>query len=104
MNHTILRTDKFDEELFNIIYYIAASSHSKEIALNYLSEIEEATEVLKTFPQAGVVPKNRTLSRQGFRALVVAKHHMIFYKVNNNQEVILYHIVDIRRNYIKLVR
>lgn len=104
MSHTILRTDKFDEELFNIIYYIAASSHSKEIALNYLSEIEQATETLKTFPLAGIVPKNRTLSRLGFRALIVAKHHMVFYKVNTDQEVILYHIVDTRRDYIKLVR
>ncbi|MBQ9037294.1 MAG: type II toxin-antitoxin system RelE/ParE family toxin [Erysipelotrichaceae bacterium] len=104
MGYILVRTDKFDEELFDIIYYIAASSHSKEIALNYLSEIEQATETLKTFPLAGIVPKNRILSRLGFRALVVAKHHMVFYKINVNQEVVLYHIVDTRRNYIKLVR
>lgn len=104
MSYTILRTDKFDEELFDIIYYIAASSHSKEIALNYLADIEKTTEVLYLFPEAGFVPKNRTLRKQGFRALVVAKHHMVFYKVNENQEVVLYHIVDTRRNYIKLVR
>ena len=104
MSYTLVRTDKFDEELFNIVYYIVASSHSKDIALNYLSEIEEAMEVLKTFPEAGVVPKNRTLSKQGFRALVITKHHMVFYKINVNQEVVLYHIVDTRRNYFKLVR
>lgn len=105
MAYKLIRTDKFDEELFDIICYIASSSGDKNIALNYLDEIEEHAKILETFPEAGSQPRSSILRKQGYRAFVLAKNHIAFYKINKEKkEVVLYHIVDARRNYIKLIR
>lgn len=41
MSYQILRTDKADEQLRDIIFYIADDSGSVDIALNYLEKIEQ---------------------------------------------------------------
>lgn len=50
MSYQILRTDKADEQLRDIIFYIADDSGSVDIALNYLEKIENAINNLKDFP------------------------------------------------------
>ena len=81
MSYQILRTDKADEQLRDIIFYIADDSGSVDIALNYLEKIEKAINNLKDFPYSGSVPHYATLRRQGYRVLIVERH-LVFYKVN----------------------
>ena len=50
MSYQILRTDKADEQLRDIIFYIADDSGSVDIALNYLEKIEKAINNLKDSP------------------------------------------------------
>ena len=47
MSYQILRTDKADEQLRDIIFYIADDSGSVDIALNYLEKIEKAINNLR---------------------------------------------------------
>lgn len=97
--YKILRTDKADEQLREIIFYIADDSGSIDIALNYLSKIEKAIMQLGVFPNMGQIPKYATLRRQGYRILVVERH-LIFYKVNDlEQTVMIYAILDHKREY-----
>ena len=42
MSYKVLRTDKADEQLHDIIFYIAEDSGSVDIALNYLEKIENS--------------------------------------------------------------
>lgn len=42
MKYKIIRTDKADEQLREIIFYIADDSGSVDIALDYLNKIESA--------------------------------------------------------------
>ena len=42
MTYNIIRTDKLEEQLREIIFYIADDSGSIDIALNYLNKIEKA--------------------------------------------------------------
>ena len=105
MAYTVKNTDKFDDEVFEIVLHIAITSGDRKTALDYLDEIQKRTMILAEFPESGSVPRNTTLRKQGYRALVVAKHHLVFYKVDHEkEEVMLYHIVDTRRNYIKLIK
>ena len=105
MSHELIRTDSFDEELFDIIYHVASSAHDRKTALEYLDEIEKHVSVLAEFLLAGKIPESRILSRQGFRILVVGRNHLVFYKVDSvKEQIILYHIVDARRNYVRLIR
>lgn len=101
--YKILRTDKAEDQLRDIIYYIAADSDNIDIALTYLAKIEQSINRLKEFPNSGTIPRYSVLKKQGYRVLIVEKH-LIFYKVNEeNKTVIIYAIVDGRREYINLI-
>ena len=101
--YTILRTDKADNQLRDIIFYIAEDSGSVEIALNYLEKLENAILNLETFPYSGVLPRYSILKKQGYLVLIVERH-LVFYKVDENAELVtIYAIVDGRREYRNLI-
>lgn len=103
MKYNIIRTDKADEQLREIIFYIADDSRSIDIALDYLDKIEKAISSLEEFPMSGSMPRYSILKKQGFRVLVVEKH-LIFYKVyEDKKEVVIYAVVDGRREYRNLI-
>lgn len=105
MAYTVRNTDKYDDEVFEIVLHITTASGDKKTALDYLDEIKERTMILADFPESGSLPRNATLRKQGYRVFVVAKHHAVFYKVDHEKkEVMLYHLVDTRRDYIKLIK
>ena len=103
MKYKIVRTDKADEQLRGIIFYIAEDSGSIDIALNYLDKIEAAINDLEDFSMSGSIPRYSILRKQGYRVLIVERH-LIFYKVDENKRiVIIYAIVDGRREYRNLI-
>lgn len=103
MKYHIIRTDKADEQLREIIFYIADDSGSIDIALNYLDKIEKAISSLEDFPVSGSVPRYSILRKQGFRVLVVERH-LVFYKINEDKKaVVIYAIADGRREYRNLI-
>lgn len=103
MNYKIVRTDKADEQLREIIFYIADDSGSTDIALNYLDKIEAAIRRLEEFPMSGSIPRYSILRKQGYRVLIVERH-LVFYKVNEDEKVVtIYAIVDGRREYRNLI-
>ena len=103
MKYKIIRTDKADEQLREIIFYIADDSGSIDIALNYLKKIESAINRLEDFPLSGSVPRYSILRKQGYRVLIVERH-LIFYKVNCNEKIVtVYAIVDGRQEYKNLI-
>ena len=101
--YRIMRTDKAEDQLGDIIYYIADDSGSVDIALKYLDKIEESINCLKQFPNLGNIPRYSILKKQGYRVVIVEKH-LIFYKINEeNKTVIIYAIVDGRSEYQNLI-
>ena len=103
MKYKIIRTDKADEQLREVIFYIAEDSGSIDIALNYLDRIEKVINGLEGFQMSGSIPRYSILKKQGFRVLIVERH-LVFYKVNEvKKTVIIYAIVDSRREYKNLI-
>lgn len=103
MKYKIVRTDQADEQLRNIIFYIADDSGSIDIALDYLGKIEKAVKRLEDFPLSGSVPRYSILRKQGYRVVVVERH-LVFYKVNSDERVVtIYAIVDGRQEYKNLI-
>lgn len=103
MKYKILRTDKADDQLREIILYIADDSGSIDVALNYLDKIETAINRLEDFPLSGNIPRYSILRKQGYRVLIVERH-MVFYKIDEkNRVVTVYAIVDGRREYKNLI-
>ena len=103
MKYKVIRTDKADEQLREIIFYIADDSGSIDIALNYLDKIETAIKRLEDFPNSGSIPRYSVLRKQGYRVLIVERH-LVFYKVNDKKHVVtIYAVVDGRREYKNLL-
>jgi toxin ParE1/3/4 len=103
MKYTIVRTDKSNDQLYDIINYIAEDSGDIDIALNYLDKIEQAVMGLEEFPYKGTPPRYSILRKQGYFVLIVEKH-LIFYKVNEKDKLItIYAVVDSRREYLNLI-
>ena len=69
MKYKIIRTDKADEQLREIIFYIAEDSGNVDIALNYLDKIEKTINSLEDFPMSGSVPRYSILKKQGYRVI-----------------------------------
>lgn len=103
MRYTVYRTDKANDQLYDIIHYIANNTGSVDMALSSLEKIERGIMSLGEFPYQGSVPRYRILKRQGYRVLIVEKQ-LVFYKVEEeNKRVIVYAVVDSRREYVRLV-
>lgn len=103
MKYKIIRTDKADEQLREIIFYIADDYGSVDIALNYLDKIDAAIRRLEEFPMSGSVPRYSILRKQGYRVLIIERH-LVFYKVNEDEKIVtIYAVVDSRREYRNLI-
>ena len=103
MKYKILRTDKAEDQLRETIFYIADDSSDVNIALGYLDKIETAINRLQEFPKSGSIPRYSILKKQGYRVIIVERH-LVFYKINDvDQTVIIYAIVDGRREYRNLL-
>jgi len=103
MTYKILRTDKAEEQLREIIFYIADDSCNVDIALEYMEKIETAINRLEEFPELGSIPRYSILKKQGYRVVIVERH-FVFYKINEvDKLVIIYVIVDGRREYRNLI-
>lgn len=103
MKYTILRTERFNDQLHDILNYIADDSGDIDAALNVLTRMEEAILRLHVFPDSGASPRYTVLKRQGYRVLLVMRW-LVFYKVSHvTHTVMLYAIVDQRQEYVNLL-
>lgn len=103
MTYRIIRTEKAEEQLRSMLFYIADDSGSVDVALHYLEKLEISINKLKDFPEMGVIPRYATLRRQGYRVLLSGRH-LIFYKINEaRKEVVIHAIIDERREYKNLL-
>ena len=102
MSYNILRTDKANDQLFDVIQYIADDAGAN-IANKYLDKLEAAVMNLADFPYSGTVPRYSILKKQGYRVLIVERH-LIFYKVDEEKQTVMIHaVVDGRQEYKNLV-
>ncbi len=101
--YQIVRTEKADNQLRDLLYYIADDSGDIDMALNYLNKFEKEIMKIYDFPDLGSIPRYAILKKQGFRVLIVEKN-LVFYKTNHiHKEVIIYAIVDGRQEYKNLL-
>ena len=103
MSFQVLLTDKANDQLNNIVNYIAGETQNIDIALNYLKKIEQSILELSEFPYIGVKPRYSILKKQGYRVLIIDKL-LVFYKVKESSEsVIIYAIFNEKQEYRNLI-
>lgn len=102
MKFEVLRTDKFNDQLTDIIIYLN-NTYTKKEAVAYLNYLEEQINNLSKYPKLGVVPRYQAISKQGYRALI-CKQNIIFYKINEEKKQIMLHVIlSAKRNYLNLI-
>ena len=101
--YKLKRTQQADNQLSNIIYYVADSSGSVDTAMKLTETIEKSLLGLTDFPESGVKPKYAILDRQGLRVLIVDRY-LIFYKIDfTNETIIIVGFVSSSQEYINLI-
>lgn len=94
--HQISITEAAEQDLVEIVDYIANDNPSA--ALKLAEEIEQNILRLEDFPLMGVVPKNRRLTRQGYRILLV-DNYLVFYVLLDNGRIEIRRIISGKRDY-----
>ena len=103
MAYRIVRTAKADEQLRDIVLYRAEVAGNAEAALEFLDRLKQKIDRLADFPESGSFPRYGALRARGYRVLI-AERHLVFYKVDKERKmVIVYAIVDGRRDYLNLI-
>ncbi|WP_315374487.1 type II toxin-antitoxin system RelE/ParE family toxin [uncultured Selenomonas sp.] len=103
MAYRIVRTAKADEQLRDIVLYRAEVAGNAEAALEFLDRLKQKIDRLADFPESGSFPRYGALQARGYRVLIAEKH-LVFYKVDKERKmVIVYAIVDGRRDYLNLI-
>ncbi|HAG11643.1 MAG TPA: type II toxin-antitoxin system mRNA interferase toxin, RelE/StbE family [Desulfotomaculum sp.] len=87
--HLINITAAAEQDLVQIVDYIA--NDNPTAALKLAEEIECSILQLEDFPLIGAIPKNRRLTQQGYRVLIVDSYLVFYVPLNNGT-------VEIRRN------
>lgn len=103
MAYRIVLTAKADEQLRDIVLYRAEVAGNAEAALEFLDRLKQKIDRLADFPESGSFPRYGALRARGYRVLIAEKH-LVFYKVDKERKmVIIYAIVDGRRDYLNLI-
>lgn len=103
MKYRIQMTEKAEDQLRDLMFYIAEDSGSIEMAIKHTDRLYKAIKQLEDFPYLGRVPKYSILRRQGYRVVITDKY-MTFYKVNEiKKEVVIYAIINSKREYERLL-
>lgn len=85
------------EEIADIHLELVGAKSAQKIT----DKILDSLDLLAINPHMGVVPKQRELAEQGFRVLICG-NYLCFYKIGIGI-IEVYHIVDGRRDYPKLI-
>lgn len=86
------------EEVALVYSELAGPDSAKKIT----DRIYSALEKLRAYPNLGIICHDQQLAAQGFRTLI-CEQYLCFYRVIADT-VFIYHIVDGRANYPKLLR
>ena len=103
MAYRIVLTAKADEQLRDIVLYRAEVAGNAEAALEFLDRLKQKIDRLADFPESGSFPRYGALRARWYRVLIAEKH-LVFYKVDKERKmVIVYAIIDGRRDYLNLI-
>lgn len=97
--YNVILTNDANNDINQIIVFIATESRSKKVAVEYLNKLETAILSLNKFPERGSNPRYKILRNQGFKFIVI-EQHLIFYKIKEeNKTIIVYRVLHQKSSY-----
>jgi len=97
--YTIKLTSDANNDINQIVVFIHLESKDRVTAISYLGLLEGSVLSLERLPERGSNPRYKILRNQGYKFLVI-KRHLIFYKVDHeNKVVIIYRVLHNKSQY-----
>lgn len=97
-------TDTARSDLRAIAFHIAELSKDKALALRFVKQLREQTDVLRRFPECGAIPKDRLLKSSGYRFLSY-KEYLIFYLYQKPENTVyIMAVFSAKRDYMRVMR
>lgn len=104
MKYRLIRTEKADRQLAEIIDYVAEESGDYDIAMGVLESLENAVALLRETPGMGALPRSEALRIQGHRMLIVDRY-LIFYRYHDEtRTVTVTAFLHARQDYLRVLR
>ena len=104
MNCKVVFTDTAKSDLRDIAIYLAEMSKDRNLAICFVRELQDKTNVLEQFPESGSIPRDRVLKSNGYRFLV-HKDYLLFYlyeKADNIAYIMA--IFNGKRDYMRVMK
>lgn len=100
----IIFTDTAKADLREIALYIAEQSKDRNIAIRFVKELQERTNILADFPESGSIPRDRVLKSMGYRFLT-HKDYLLFYLYEKQQSTVyVMAIFNGKRDYMRIMK
>lgn len=104
MSYQVLFTVTAKQDLREIALNIADISKNKDIAFNYVNEMQKKCDQLIDFPESGALPNDRVLRSLGYRFLIY-KDYLMFYTVDQESETVYIQAAfNAKRDYIRALK
>ena len=97
--HKLIYTKQAEKELINIFKYIA--SDKKEVALEHINKLKSRIELLQSNPLLGVSCQSKNINKDC--RVLIFEDYLIFYKVRDDNEILIIRILHGSMNYQKKV-
>ena len=104
MNYTVQYTETARADLMEIALTLYELTGNKETAAGYISGIRKACEILKSFPESGILPRDRVLVSMGYR-FVQYKDYLAFYLTDDeSRKVTVMAVFSGKRDYTRYMK
>ena len=102
-HYKIIVSEKYHNDLRNIISYVSGDLDSPYTAEHLLDKIEASVEGLSTFPYRFPLINDPYLRYRGFRKCIV-KRYIIFYQIIEDEKLVYIHrILHSRQSLLNII-
>ena len=104
MSYRILFTVTAKQDLRDIALNIADISKDKNIAVDFVNQMQKKCEQLIDFPESGALPNDRVLRSLGYRFLIY-KDYLMFYTVEHESNTVYIRAAfNAKRDYTRVLK
>lgn len=97
-------TDTANDDLRDIVLYIAERSKDKQLAIHFVNALREKCKILETAPESGSLPKDRLLISSGYRFLVHDNYLIYYYYSKEDNTAYITAVFNAKRDYMRVMK
>ena len=105
MTYSVKLTETAKQDILEISLYIAELTKDRATAKRYANGLRDKCNGLRSFPNAGALPRDEFLRSVGFRYVIYKDKYLIFYKVDDAEKTVtVYAVFNAKADYTRIMR